>query len=77
MSMYFATCDLTNLVTNADGTLSCTAWEMREVLFPMYELSAFDLATVIAATTGFLLVCYGGRTLLRMIYQAANHNPSD
>lgn len=67
MSKMMLTCDPLNLVVDGAGVPSCTAWEMREVMYPMYELSGEDLALTMAATATFLITCYAGRRVVKFI----------
>ena len=72
----FATCPLENLTVNADNTLSCTAWEFREVMFPLYELSQSELHELMALTAGFLALMFSGKMLLRWLLNVATSAPS-
>lgn len=73
MSKFFPTCDPSGLVVNIDNTLTCTTgWELREVMFPMYELAPPDLALVMSATAAFLIACFASRGLVRTIFMAGN-----
>jgi len=67
MAQMFLTCDPSNLVIDGAGVPSCTAWDMREVMYPMYELSGEDLALTMAATATFLITCYVGRRLVKFV----------
>ncbi len=75
MSKVFPTCELSDLVINVDNTLSCSAgWELREVIFPMYELSGSDLALWMSATAAFLTACFACKGLVRTIFNAGSSN---
>lgn len=70
MSQVFLTCDLNNL-SIVDGYPTCTEWELMQPMFPLFELDPVQLASLMAATTVFLAICYGGRGLLKLLFSSA------
>jgi len=72
----FPTC-LPENMTVIDGYVHCTAWEMREMLYPMYELSPEETGAIMAAIAAFLAVCFAGRALVRVLLSAGTSTSND
>lgn len=70
MSKVFLTCELNNLKI-IYGYPTCTAWEYMQPTFGMFELEPIQLASLMAATTVFLAICYSGRGLLKLLFSSA------
>lgn len=69
MSKVFLTCDIKSL-SIVDGYPTCSDWELMQPMFPMFELDPIQLGALMAATTVFLAICYGGRGLLKLLFSS-------
>jgi hypothetical protein len=73
MAKVFLVCEQANL-TFVDGYAACTQWEAMQPMFPLFDLDPVQLGALMGATTLFLAICYGGRGLLKFLFQSASSN---
>lgn len=75
MSKFYASCDLAGLTTNPDNTLSCsTGWEIRETMFPLYELTTDELTLIMSGIFAFFAAC---AMVNRIVKSAASAGGTD